>query len=288
MHTRFILMHTSHSGNVGAVARAMKVMGFDDLVLVQPRWADVLQRPETLERASGAVDVLEKARIVQTWEEAVQGVEYLCATAMTPRNFGPPTTEPRACFAQLAAAQAASDAAQNAIQDAVPPRSVGLVFGSERYGMRNEEVYRCHVCLRIPVNPAYGSLNLAAAAQVLAYEWRQALGGFGLEKMPVDSTTLPAARLADAAQVQATLAHWEQALAAIGYLDAQTRQRPNLTISTDTQVMAEYLRTSGTVASVLQGGLDQAVASYGSIDAYLRTGLGLTDADFAALKAKFA
>ena len=219
MHTRFILMHTSHSGNVGAVARAMKVMGFDDLVLVQPRWADVLQRPETLERASGAVDVLEKARIVQTWEEAVQGVEYLCATAMTPRNFGPPTTEPRACFAQLAAAQAASDAAQNAIQDAVPPRSVGLVFGSERYGMRNEEVYRCHVCLRIPVNPAYGSLNLAAAAQVLAYEWRQALGGFGLEKMPVDSTTLPAARLADAAQVQATLAHWEQALAAIGYLD---------------------------------------------------------------------
>jgi tRNA G18 (ribose-2'-O)-methylase SpoU len=60
MHTRFILMHTSHSGNVGAVARAMKVMGVDDLVLVQPRWADVLQRPETLERASGAVDVLEK------------------------------------------------------------------------------------------------------------------------------------------------------------------------------------------------------------------------------------
>ena len=225
MHTRFILMHTSHSGNVGAVARAMKVMGFDDLVLVQPRWADVLQRPETLERASGAVDVLEKARIVQTWEEAVQGVEYLCATAMTPRNFGPPTTEPRACFAQLAAAQAASDAAQNAIQDAVPPRSVGLVFGSERYGMRNEEVYRCHVCLRIPVNPAYGSLNLAAAAQVLAYEWRQALGGFGLEKMPVDSTTLPAARLADAAQVQATLAHWEQALAAIGYLDVSAPKK---------------------------------------------------------------
>ena len=225
MHTRFILMHTSHSGNVGAVARAMKVMGFDDLVLVQPRWADVLQRPETLERASGAVDVLEKARIVQTWEEAVQGVEYLCATAMTPRNFGPPTTEPRACFAQLAAAQAASDAAQNALQDVVSPRSVGLVFGSERYGMRNEEVYRCHVCLRIPVNPAYGSLNLAAAAQVLAYEWRQALGGFGLEKMPVDSATLPAARLADATQVQAALAHWEQALAAIGYLDVSAPKK---------------------------------------------------------------
>ena len=66
MFTRFILLHTSHAGNVGAVARAMKVMGFDDLVLVQPRWPDVLLRPEALERASGAVDVLEKARIVQT------------------------------------------------------------------------------------------------------------------------------------------------------------------------------------------------------------------------------
>ena len=224
MHIRFILMHTSHSGNVGAVARAMKVMGFDDLVLVQPRWADVLQRPETLERASGAVDVLEKARIVQTWEEAVQGVEYLCATAMTPRNFGPPTTEPRACFAQLAAAYTGQ-----AVSDTVPPRSVGLVFGSERYGMRNEEVYRCHVCLRIPVNPEYGSLNLAAAAQVLAYEWRQALGGFGLEQIQAqkqtDSAALPAARLADAAQVQATLAHWEQALAAIGYLDVSAPKK---------------------------------------------------------------
>ena len=226
MHTRFILMHTSHSGNVGAVARAMKVMGFDDLVLVQPRWADVLQRPETLERASGAVDVLEKARIVQTWEEAVQGVEYLCATAMTPRNFGPPTTEPRACFAQLAAAYT-GQAASNATQDVVQPCSVGLVFGSERYGMRNEEVYRCHVCLRIPVNPEYGSLNLAAAAQVLAYEWRQALGGFGLEQVQkqTDSAALPAARLADAAQIQATLAHWEQALAAIGYLDVSAPKK---------------------------------------------------------------
>ena len=175
MFTRFILLHTSHAGNVGAVARAMKVMGFDDLVLVQPRWPDVLLRPEALERASGAVDVLEKARVVQTWEEAVEEVEYLCASAMTARDFGPPTVEPRTHFSQLVAPHGHAGA---------PLRSLGLVFGCERYGMSNEQVYRCNACLRIPTNPAYGSLNLAAAVQLLAYEWRLALGGFAQRPEP--------------------------------------------------------------------------------------------------------
>lgn len=206
MHTRFILLNTSHAGNVGAIARAMKVMGFDDMVLVQPRWADVLQRPEAIERASGATDVLAKARIVQSWQEAVEGIEHLCATAMTARDFGPPTVAPRAHFAQLAAAVHAHEA---------PLRSVGLVFGSERYGMGNADVYRCHACLSIPVNPDYGSLNIAAAAQVLAYDWRQALGGYSVKPTAATSS---AAR-ADAAQVQAMLTHWEQALIALGYLD---------------------------------------------------------------------
>ncbi|HSI53161.1 MAG TPA: TrmH family RNA methyltransferase, partial [Ramlibacter sp.] len=85
MKTRFILINTSHAGNVGAAARAMKVMGFDDLVLVAPRWPDVLTRDETIQRASGATDVLDKARIVATLDEALEGVSYLCATAMTPR-----------------------------------------------------------------------------------------------------------------------------------------------------------------------------------------------------------
>ncbi|MDO5654153.1 MAG: RNA methyltransferase [Brachymonas sp.] len=210
MQTRFILLNTSHAGNVGAVARAMKVMGFDDLVLVQPRWPDVLQRTEAVERASGATDVLDKARTVQTWEEAVQGIEHLCATAMTARDFGPPLAAPREHFAQLAAGQASAHAA-----DKTPLRSVGLVFGSERYGMRNEEVYRCHVCLRIPTNPAYGSLNLAAAVQLLAYEWRLALGGFATLEIPAQQEV----QRADAAQVQAMLAHLEQALVAIDYLD---------------------------------------------------------------------
>ena len=147
--TRFILIQTSHAGNVGATARAMKVMGFDDLVLVAPRWPDVLTRPEAVERASGATDVLERARIVATLDEALDGVDTLCATAMTPRDFGPPTSTPREFLPPL------------------PRRSQGVafLFGSERYGMRNEDVYRCHVALTIPTAPDYGSLNLAAALQ---------------------------------------------------------------------------------------------------------------------------
>jgi tRNA/rRNA methyltransferase len=196
MRTRFILVNTSHAGNVGAAARSMKVMGFDDLVLVAPRWPDVLQRPEAIDRASGATDVLQKARIVASLGEALDGVTYLCATAMTPRDFGPPTSMPREHLPPLAASD----------------HHVGFVFGSERYGMSNEDVYRCHVALSIPTNPDYGSLNLASAIQVIAYEWRLALGGFGVEGAAPSQA-------ADAKSVQGMLDHWEQALVEIGFLD---------------------------------------------------------------------
>jgi tRNA/rRNA methyltransferase len=208
MQTRFILIQTSHAGNVGAAARAMKTMGFDDLVLVAPRWANVLRREETIQRASGALDVLEKCRIVETLDEALDGMTHLCATAMTPRDFGPPTTTPREHFAQLVAQRDAS--AQNAQQT-----GVAFLFGSERFGMRNEDVYRCHACLCIPSNPQFGSLNIGAALQVIAYDWRLALGGFA------DAPALPqsSAKLADAAQVSGMLFHLEQALVALEFLD---------------------------------------------------------------------
>jgi tRNA/rRNA methyltransferase len=196
MATRFVLIQPSHAGNVGAAARAMKVMGFDDLVLVNPRWDDVLTRDETIERASGATDVLRKARSVATLDEALEGITHACATVMTPRDFGPPTFAPREHLG------------------AVAPQAqhVAFLFGSERYGMRNEDVYRCHAALTIPTNPAYGSLNLASAIQVIAYEWRLALGGF-------DAPARAAAPAADAKSVQGMLDHWEQALVDVGFLD---------------------------------------------------------------------
>lgn len=197
MKTRFVLIQTSHAGNVGAAARAMKVMGFDDLVLVAPRWPDVLQREEALQRASGAEDVLARARVVATLDEALEGVDTLCATAMTPRDFGPPTAAPREHLPALA---------QSA-------QGVAFLFGPERFGMANEDVYRCHVALSIPANPAYGSLNLAAAIQVIAYEWRQALGGYAVQPAAHEGA------LADAQAVAGMLAHWERSLVDIGFLD---------------------------------------------------------------------
>ena len=196
MSTRFVLIQPSHAGNVGAAARALKVMGFDDLVLVQPRWDDVLTREETIERASGAIDVLRKARAVESLDEALQGITHACATVMTARDFGPPTTTPREHLGAVAARG----------------ERVAFLFGSERYGMRNEDVYRCHAALRIPVSPDYGSLNLGSAIQVIAYEWRLALGGFEVAAPPP-----PAA--ADAAAVAGMLRHWEQSLVEIGFLD---------------------------------------------------------------------
>ena len=211
MKTRFILIQTSHAGNVGAAARAMKVMGFDDLVLVDPRWPDVLTRDEAVQRASGAIDVLARARVVATLDEALDGVSHLCATAMTPRDFGPPTAAPRDYLARLAQAPAPGESAA---------AGVAFLFGPERFGMSNADVYRCHVALQIPTDPGYGSLNLAAAIQVIAYEWRLALGGFAGPGPTVPGSAQPGpAAQADARAVAGLLAHWEQALADIGFLD---------------------------------------------------------------------
>lgn len=218
MKTRFILLNTSHAGNVGATARAMKVMGFTDLVLVAPRWDNVLRREETIQRASGALDVLANARIVATLDEAVDGLHHLCATAMTPRDFGPPTLAPRPHFAALA-----TEHGHN------PDFGVGFLFGSERFGMRNEDVYRCHTCLSIPTDPTFGSLNLGAAVQVLAYDWRQALGGFSIltnGSAGAGTTSDGAATpLADAQQVAGLLDHWQQSLTDIGFLDPESPKK---------------------------------------------------------------
>jgi tRNA/rRNA methyltransferase len=235
MQTRFILINTSHAGNVGAAARAMKTMGFDELVLVAPRWANVLNREETIQRASGALDVLKNARVVASLDEALEGLTHLCATAMTPRDFGPPSVTPREHFKMLLNSERhhevlrglepdlACENGENPAAGASAARQlgVGFLFGCERFGMRNEDVYRCHACLTIPSNPQFGSLNLAAALQVVAYEWRLALGGF-------EGGTLPAAgapALADASQVAGMLAHWERALVTIGFLDPQAPKK---------------------------------------------------------------
>jgi tRNA/rRNA methyltransferase len=147
--------------------------------------------------ASGAGDVLAGARVVATLGEALAGVDWVGATAMTPRDFGPPNRAPRELLATLASGG----------------QRVAFVFGSERFGLANEDVYACHACLTIPTDPTYGSLNLAQAVQLIAYDWRQALGGFGAPARSLDG------RLADAVAVRGLVGHWQASLETLGFLD---------------------------------------------------------------------
>ena len=246
MQTRFILINTSHAGNVGAAARAMKTMGFDDLVLVAPRWPNVLNREETIQRASGALDVLKNARIVPTLDEALEGMTHLCATAMTPRDFGPPTMSPREHFEMLSNKEHLYQYPRGLEVDypyksglepigpggLVAQHGMAFLFGCERFGMSNEDVYRCHVALSIPSNPAFASLNLAAALQLIAYEWRLALGGFASAGHPesgqgglASASSAATGQLADAQQLAGMLGHWEKSLVSIGFLDPQAPKK---------------------------------------------------------------
>jgi tRNA/rRNA methyltransferase len=195
--TRFVLVRPSHAGNVGAAARAIRVMGFGRLVLVAPRDPRVLASVEARALASGATDVLDAASTVDDLPSALAGADFACATAMTPRDFGPPTAAPRDCLPGLAGRRA----------------RVAFVFGEERVGLANDDLYRCHQVLSIPTAPDYGSLNLAQSVQLLAYEWRQALGGFPVVPRAPDD------RRADGVAVQGLLAHWGRVLEQIGFLD---------------------------------------------------------------------
>ena len=284
MKTRFILINTSHAGNVGAAARAMKVMGFDDLVLVAPRWANVLRREETIQRASGALDVLKNARVVETLDQALDGMTHLCATAMTPRDFGPPTLAPRAHFAALLSESTdlllkkeqekpvdvaaehdwpahlhdvCTPVADGFLEPLRPTRGVAFLFGCERFGMNNNDVYRCHVALSIPTNPNFGSLNLGAAVQLIAYDWREALGGFVVAPATAERT------LADAAEVAGLLGHLEQALTTIGFLDPASPKKlmPRLNqLLNRTKLSREEIHILRGVAKAMSKHAPQAVA----------------------------
>ncbi|MDB5745592.1 MAG: tRNA (cytidine/uridine-2-O-)-methyltransferase [Massilia sp.] len=203
---RFVLVETSRAGNIGSVARAMKTMGFSELVLVNPRGLDPLNDPEAVAFASGALDVLHGARIVGTMAEALEGCNFAAAVSARLREFSPPVWTPRA-FAGHAAGQGDVAAA--------------LVLGNERVGLPNEIVEKCNVLINIPANPAYSSLNLSQAAQVLAYECRMAAIGDGVLATPVGFH----GDAASVTQIEGMYAHLEAALVSIGFLDADNPKK---------------------------------------------------------------
>jgi tRNA/rRNA methyltransferase len=206
--TRFVLVEPSHPGNVGAAARALKTMGFSRLVLVAPRVPHVQSDPDAIAMASGADDVLACAHVVPTLGDALSGVHWSIALTARTREYGPPRLAPRA-------------AADHACRQ-VGTGDIALVFGNERTGLSNEHVEQCSALAHIPANPAYSSLNLAQAVQVLAYELRIAF---------LDHANVPPPAGGDAGtpaqsdEIERMYAHLENALVALDFLDPRNPKK---------------------------------------------------------------
>jgi len=197
---RFVLVETSRPGNIGAAARAMKTMGFSELVLVRPRRDNALSEEEAVAFASGAQDVLANATIVDSVDAALDGCNFAAAVTARLREYSPPVLPPRGLAAHLAANEGLNAA---------------ILFGNERFGLPNEVVERCNALITIPANPDYSSLNLAQAVQVLAYECRLTAVGDALPETAIGFR----GESADVAQVEGMYAHLEEALIALGFLN---------------------------------------------------------------------
>lgn len=230
---RFVLVEPSHPGNVGSTARAMRVMGLTDLVLVAPRLPEAARHPDAIAFASGATDILARCRVVPDLDAALADVSLAIAVSAATRAFGPDPLEPEA-----AAALALDEVART------PQATVALVFGTERTGLLITHVLRCQALLSIPGAPEYNSLNLAQAVQIVAWELRKAAlaravagahppatGGApagvpagalaGAREAPRSEAPAPgsAPAMADGAQIERLFTHLEQALVAVRFLD---------------------------------------------------------------------
>ena len=196
MNIRIILLGTSHPGNIGAAARAMKNMGLQELVLVNP-WH--FPHADATARASGAQDVLEAARVVETLEEAIADCVYVAGASARSRSIGWPSLMPRECAAKLLTESTGG--------------KVAILFGPEKSGLTNEHLDRCNTLLTIPTNPDFGSLNLAMAVQVMTYELRVTAG---VEDFLPSDDKVP---LASGEELEYFFGHLEQVLKDSEFLD---------------------------------------------------------------------
>ena len=196
MSIRIVLVGTTHPGNIGASARAMKNMGVTDLALANPRY---FPHEEATARASGAADVLERATVVESLSEAIADCVYVVGTSARARAIDWPSMEPRACAAKLRAE------AQRG--------PVAVVFGPEKSGLSNADLDLCDTLLTIPTDPDFSSLNLAMAVQVVTYELRAA------QEPAIDPEERSGTPLATSGDVERFYEHLERVLTDIGFLD---------------------------------------------------------------------
>lgn len=201
-HIRIVLVNTSHPGNIGGAARAMKNMGLSKLVLVAPK---EFPSAKAVWRAANALDVLDTIQVVDTLEEAVADCGLVIGTSARERRIPWPLFTPRECADRSWAESVQHD--------------VAIVFGREDRGLTNEELHQCNYHLHIPANPDYSALNLSAAVQVVCYEMRVAMLTAQEGKAPhFDDWDMPPASHKD---VEYYYAHLEETLAKLGFLDPE-------------------------------------------------------------------
>ena len=196
-HIKIVLVETTHPGNIGAVARAMKNMAMTNLWLVSPK---IFPSAEATSRASGADDVLAKATVCQSLQEAIADCQIVIGASARCRTISWPEMTPRECAEHV-----------------VPNRTdkkVAIIFGRENSGLKNHELDLCHFLLRIPCNSEYSSLNIAAAVQVVCYELYVTAD---LQESVVigDRGKIPKAT---AMQMESFYTHLYQALTDIGFM----------------------------------------------------------------------
>jgi len=200
---RIVLINTTHPGNIGATARAMKVMGLSSLHLVTPK---IFPNAEATAMASGADDLLQNAVVHDSLDSALEGCPLVLGTSARLRSLPMPMLD-----ARRAARQAVQESAEH---------DVAILFGRERYGLINEEMQRCQFLVNIPSNPEYSSLNLAQAVQLIGYELRVAAMGFSdISVPPLDWEPV------DDRQMEGLFEHLEQTLLDIRFLNPKQPKR---------------------------------------------------------------
>jgi len=199
--TRIVLVNTTHPGNIGAVARAMKNMGLSDLCLVAPKF---FPHPDAFARSSGAADVLESANVVETLEQALEDCHLVVGTSARGRHIPWPLMSPR----QMAS-----------VATTLQPQSrLAVVFGREDRGLTNEELQLCHHHVHIPTNESFSSLNIAAAVQVITYELRMAMLDLHKAEIPQWGVAWDI-DLAESRELELLFDHLEKTLVDIDFLD---------------------------------------------------------------------
>lgn len=200
-HIRIVLVNTTHPGNIGGVARAMKNMGISDLCLVEPK---CFPHPDADARASGATDILERAQVVSTLDEALADCGLIFGTSARERHIPWPLVNPR----ELAAIAAPLEGKTR----------VAILFGREDRGLTNEELQRCHHHVHIPAVESFSSLNIAAAVQVITYELRMAQVSQQQSMRPQWGTNWDI-EFAEQRELELMFEHLERTLVEIEFLD---------------------------------------------------------------------